>query len=39
MNCSDWCYYNHALIPNCAPHETPNLNTINQCVKLTKSGG
>ena len=25
-NC--WRYYNHALIPNCAPHETPDLSSV-----------
>ncbi len=24
-----WHYYNHAAVPNCAPHETPNLGPIN----------
>ena len=24
----NWQYYNHALIPNCAPHEVPNLTEI-----------
>lgn len=26
---SDWKYYNHALIPTCAPHETPNIEVLN----------
>lgn len=25
---SDWKYYNHALIPSCAPHETPNIEEL-----------
>ena len=25
---NDWKYYNHALIPNCAPHEVPDLTGI-----------
>ena len=25
---SDWKYYNHALIPNCAPHKMPNLEEL-----------
>ena len=30
MNTKDeWIYYNHALIPRCAPHEVPNLSRIN----------
>lgn len=24
----DWEYYNHAVIPTCAPHETPDLSSI-----------
>lgn len=25
---SEWKYYNHALIPTCAPHETPDFSVI-----------
>ncbi len=24
----EWRYYNHAIIPNCAPHETPDLTPV-----------
>lgn len=26
---SDWKYYNHAVIPACAPHEIPDLDVVN----------
>lgn len=26
---SEWKYYNHALIPTCAPHETPDFSAID----------
>ena len=25
----EWRYYNHAIIPNCAPHETPDLTPVS----------
>lgn len=28
MQIEGWKYYNHAAIPTCAPHETPNINPI-----------
>ena len=28
MSIEGWKYYNHALIPTCAPHETPNLEAL-----------
>lgn len=33
---SDWKYYNHALVQNCAPHETPNINEIKDELKNNK---
>lgn len=26
---SGWKYYNHALLPTCAPHETPNIDNLD----------
>lgn len=28
MSIEGWRYYNHAAIPSCAPHETPNITSI-----------
>ena len=28
MNIDGWKYYNHAVIPTCAPHESPDLNPV-----------
>ena len=28
-NQENWRYYNHAIIPNCAPHEAPDVSVIN----------
>lgn len=28
MSIDGWRYYNHALIPTCAPHETPNIEAL-----------
>ena len=34
----DWKYYNHAVIPNCAPHECPDITLIKNG-KIWKIGG
>lgn len=33
-----WSYYNHAAIPNCAPHEKPDLSPV-QTGDIWKLGG
>lgn len=35
---SEWKYYNHALIPTCAPHETPDFSVIEDG-SAWKNGG
>ena len=29
MKIDGWRYYNHAVVPSCAPHETPDVAVIN----------
>lgn len=33
-----WTYYNHAMVPTCAPHEVPDLMPIKD-KSIWKSGG
>ena len=36
-----WEYYNHAAVPACAPHETPDLSVLDNgnIWKIKKGGG
>lgn len=38
-NVKGWKYYNHAAIPTCAPHETPDLTPIKDGTIWNKLGG
>lgn len=38
MSVTGWTYYNHAMVPTCAPHEQPNINIMNSSI-FWKPGG
>lgn len=33
-----WTYYNHALVPTCAPHEEPDLEKLSDAGDVWMSG-
>lgn len=35
---ADWYYYNHALLPTCAPHETPDLTALDNLSPFIEAG-
>ena len=34
-----WKYYNHAMIPNCAPHEVPDMKSVEDGSVWRGGGG
>ncbi len=39
MSVPGWTYYNHAMVPTCAPHEEPNLNIMSSSSFWKPGGG
>lgn len=39
MSVTGWTYYNHAMVPTCAPHEQPNINIMNSSIFWKPGGG
>ena len=39
MSVQGWKYYNHAMIPNCAPNEEPDLSVFENGEIWKKSSG